>query len=192
MNATVMTKEQRLQNIESTIKQEQERLFNFIRKRVPKSEDAEDILQEVFFQFVKTYKSIDSIEKVTSWLFTVARNKITDSFRKKKAIPFSDRMTSKTEDEENTSFLDNLMADLGNGPEDVLLKNLIWEEITNAIGELPQDQREIFVWHELEKKSFKDYAELHGVSINTLLSRKRYAVQFLRKKLAKVYDELQG
>lgn len=193
MSTVSMTKEEQIRFIEATILKEKGRLFNFIKKRVPSNEDAEDIMQDVLLQFVKTYDNIGAIDKVTSWLFTVARNKITDNFRKKKPIPMSEKHfhTAHSNDEEKL-FLEDLLSDLSGGPEDEFLRNLIWNTLEEALKELPQEQRDIFIWHELEKKSFKEFSKASGVSVNTLLSRKRYAIMFLRKKLANVYDELQG
>ncbi|MDX2305899.1 MAG: RNA polymerase sigma factor [Microscillaceae bacterium] len=182
--------EQQKAHIEQTIYQEKNRLFSFIRQRVPKLEDAEDILQDVFYQLIAAYESIESLEKTSSWLFTVARNKITDRYRKKKAIPFSESQGSISENDEKTPSLEDILPDLSNHPDEVLLRSMIWEAIEEALEELPQEQREVFVMHEFEDYSFKEIAEIKGVSVNTLLSRKRYAVLNLRKYLVEIYREL--
>jgi RNA polymerase sigma factor (sigma-70 family) len=173
--------------IEQTVKKEKNRLFSFIRKRVASREDAEDILQDVFIQFTERYSMIESIDKVTSWLFTVARNKITDLYRKKKPEPFSYKGSAG--DESGTSFYD-LLPDLGNTPEDQYLRSLIMERLEEALEELPAAQREIFIQNEFEDRSFKEISEETGESINTLLSRKRYAVLYLRERLKDLYNEI--
>lgn len=175
---------------EETIKKEKGRLLNFIRSRVNNLEDAEDIMQDVFFQFVDAYDSIGSIEKATSWLFSVARNKIVDSYRKKKVrsnqVPFAQM----GEDGEEPLMLADILPDLGQTPEDIHFRELIREAVANALEELPEDQREIFIQHELEDKSFKELSAIYNVPVNTLISRKRYAVLALRKKLEMLYQEI--
>ncbi len=181
-----MTDIQRLQ-IEETVKNEKGKLFSFIRKRVKGKEDAEDILQDTLLQFVNAYASIGSVDKVVSWLYTVARNKITDSYRKKKttAMPVINQG-----DGEAPLYLQDILPDLGNDPEDAYFRDLIWEEVQAALDEMPQDQRDVFVANEFDDISFKEIAETTGVPVNTLLSRKRYAVLFLRKKLKMLYETL--
>ena len=177
-------------HIEQVFKNQRGGLLGFIRKRVSRLEDAEDILQDVFFQFVSAYDSIESIDKVSSWLFSVARNKITDKYRKKKPDAWSDLgFQGKNEDSEML-MLEDILPDFKNTPEDVYARNVIWEAIEVALAEMPPDQREVMLLHEFEDKSFKEISEITGVSVNTLLSRKRYAILFLRKKLQEVYDEL--
>jgi RNA polymerase sigma factor (sigma-70 family) len=185
-----MTKAQ-LESIEDTVKKERRRLFNFIRQRVPDKEDAEDILQDVFFQFLSAYKQIESLEKTTSWLFRVARNKIIDKYRKKKPDSFSNYTSATTgNSEDGPIMLEDILPDLSNGPDEVYARSVIWTEIENALEELPLEQKQVFVLNEFEDKSFKEISEMTGVTINTLLSRKRYAVLFLRKRLQDLYDEL--
>lgn len=174
--------------IEQTIRSERSKLLGFIRKRVPSREDAEDILQDVFIQFTEGFSMIESIEKVTSWLFAVARNKITDKYRKKKPEPFSQTFAGDDDDEAFRIF--DLIPDPGASAEDYLLATTIMEELELALEELPAAQREVFILHEIEEKSFKEIADLTGESINTLLSRKRYAVLFLREKLKDLYNEI--
>jgi RNA polymerase sigma factor (sigma-70 family) len=176
---------------EETFLREKDRLLHFIRSRVSTIEEAEDIMQDVFFQFVAGYETIDSLDRVTSWLFSVARNKIIDRYRRDAVRPQrTDLGAAVTTEDEMPLSLDDILPDLGNTPEDSLLRDVIWDAIIDALGELPADQREIFVLNELEDRSFREVAAETGVSINTLLSRKRYAILALRKKLQQVYDEL--
>ena len=182
--------DQQKAHIEQTIYKEKNRLLNFIRQRVPKLEDAEDILQDVFYQLVSAYGSIESLEKTSSWLFTVARNKITDFFRKRKAVPFSDKKSGLSEEDAKAPSLEDILPDLTSHPDQILVRSMIWEAIEEALDELPEEQKEVFVMHEFEDYSFKEIAEIKGVSVNTLLSRKRYAVLNLRKHLTDIYQEL--
>ncbi len=177
--------------IKETVKKERGRLFDFIKRRVANEADAEDILQDVLYQYVSNLTMVDSIERTASWLFTVAGNKIIDWYRKKKPVSLDDQRVRMPEDEEG--------SDLYLGLEDVLLddestdeftKNVVWEELEMALSELPKAQRDVFVWHEMEDKSFKEIAEITGDPINTLISRKRYAILFLRERLRSVYDEI--
>jgi RNA polymerase sigma factor (sigma-70 family) len=176
---------------EQTFLRERGRLLNFIRNRVSSLEEAEDILQDVFYQFIAGYDSIESIDRVTSWLFSVARNKIIDRYRRDSIRPKKANLAQPTGPDEAVPLtLQDLLPDLGNTPEDSFLREMIWEEIMEALEELPPEQREVFVRNEIEDVSFRELAEEQGVSINTLLSRKRYAVLALRKRLQKLYDEL--
>ncbi|WPP48163.1 RNA polymerase sigma factor [Catalinimonas niigatensis] len=175
--------------IERTVLKERGRLLNFIRQRVPDRDDAEDILQDVFFQFTQAYRTIESIERVTGWLFRVTRNKIADLYRKKKPEPFSQIRPRDAEDEEALG-LEELLPDMNIDPEDTMMRNVIWEALEAALGEMPTAQRDVFVMHEFEDISFREMSEMTGESINTLLSRKRYAIQFLRKKLQDIYNDL--
>ncbi|ELR72359.1 Putative RNA polymerase sigma factor [Fulvivirga imtechensis AK7] len=175
---------------EETIKREKGRLLNFIRTRVNNTEDAEDILQDVFFQFVDAYDTIGSIEKATAWLFRVARNKIVDSYRKQKVRSNQMSFVQAADDGEEPLMLSDILPDLGQTPEDMHFRDIIWEAVTAALGELPADQRDIFIQHELEDRSFKELSEQYNIPVNTLISRKRYAVLALRKKLETLYDEI--
>ncbi|MCB0839285.1 MAG: sigma-70 family RNA polymerase sigma factor [Bacteroidetes bacterium] len=175
--------------ISETILKEQNRLFEFIRKRVPDLEDAEDILQDVFYQFVDKFEGIESIDKVTSWLFTVARNRITDSYRKKKPENFSSKEKRGSEENEDLSFA-AIIKDLSRQPDLMYDRAEILDELEDALEDLPEAQREVFVMHEFEDKSFKEIAEITGVSINTALSRKRYAILYLRERLQDLYNDL--
>jgi RNA polymerase sigma factor (sigma-70 family) len=176
------------QRISEVVKREQSRLRNFIRRRVPDPRDAEDILQDVFYELVEANRLLMPIEHVTGWLFRVARNRITDLFRKKKPEPFSDTAVA-GEDEERLQFED-LLPSPDAGPEALYARNVLLDELEIAVDELPEEQRDVFIAHELEGRSFKEMAAETGVSVNTLLSRKRYAVLHLRKRLQSMYDEL--
>jgi RNA polymerase sigma factor (sigma-70 family) len=190
MNGTASTEQMTLeqdQRITEVVDQQRSRLRNFIRRRVPDPGDAEDVLQDVFYELVEANRLLMPIEHVTGWLFRVARNRITDLFRKKKPESFSD---SKTLDEnEQSSLLEDLLPSADAGPEDLLLRGAIFEELEVALDELPEEQRTVFIAHELEGQSFKEISAATGVSVNTLLSRKRYAVLHLRERLQATYDE---
>lgn len=176
---------------EETFLKEKSRLLGFIRNRVSSLEEAEDIMQDVFYQFVAGYDTIQSLDRVTSWLFSVARNKIIDRYRKEASRPQKAQFSSPSGFEDDAPLtLKDILPDLGNSPDEVLLREAMWDAIMDALGELPEDQREIFIQNEIEEKSFREIAEASGVSINTLLSRKRYAILALRKKLQRWYDEL--
>lgn len=177
--------------IQDTILLERERLLAFIRRRIPRAEDAEDIAQDVFYEFTEMYRLMKPIEQITSWLFTVARNKITDRFRKKKPVLLEDEFRPSAADLANENFkIDDLLpaANLRTADEE-MMRQTIMETLVNALEELPAEQRDVFVWHELEDQSFKEIAERTGVTVNTLLSRKRYAVLFLRSRLKDLYDD---
>jgi RNA polymerase sigma factor (sigma-70 family) len=176
------------ERINATIQKERGRLLNFIRRYLPDENDAEDLLQDVFFQFTEAYRLMKPIERVSSWLFTVARNKITDRFRKKKAVPFSQLEKNGNKDTEALTILD-LIPDPAAGPEAEFAANWIMEELEAALDELPEAQREAFVLHELEGYSFEEIAQMTGEKVNTLISRKRYAVLYLRACLQEFYHE---
>lgn len=180
-----------MQAKEQTFLKEKDRLLSFIRNRVSTLEEAEDILQDVFFQFVAGYETIESLDRVTSWLFSVARNKIIDRYRKEASRPTRTDLTRHSGSDEDTPLtLQEILPDLGNTPEDAYLKEVLWDAIVDALDDLPPDQREIFIQNEMEDRSFREIAEATGLSINTLLSRKRYAILALRKKLQILYDEM--
>lgn len=175
--------------ISEAINREQTRLRNFIRKRVADPGDAEDILQEVFYELVQAYRIMKPVEQVTAWLFRVARNRITDLFRKRKPEMLADAPDAVTEDGETLRWEDLLPSPDG-GPEAAYARGVLLEELEAALDELPEDQREVFIAHELMGYSFKELAAQTGVSVNTLLSRKHYAVLQLRERLQAIYDEV--
>lgn len=174
--------------ISETIQREQSRLRNFIRRNVPDSRDAEDILQDVFYELVEANRLLMPIEHVTGWLFRVARNRITDLFRKKKPESFSD--TAAADEDDELPRLEDLLPSPDAGPEALYARNVLLDELVLALAELPEEQRDVFVAHELEGRSFKEIAARTGVGVNTLLSRKRYAVLHLRERLQSIYDDL--
>ena len=177
------------QRISEVVKREQSRLRNFIRRRVPDPRDAEDILQDVFYKLVEANRLLMPIEHVTGWLFRVARNRITDLFRKKKPESFSDTAVARDDDDDEVLLFEDLLPSPDAGPEALYARNVLLDELELAIDELPEEQREVFVAHELEGRSFKEMSAETGVSVNTLLSRKRYAVLHLRERLQSIYDE---
>jgi RNA polymerase sigma factor (sigma-70 family) len=174
--------------ISEVVKRERSRLSNFIRRRVPDPLDAEDVLQDVFHRLVEANRLLMPIEHITGWLFRVARNRITDLFRKKEPENFSDLAVA--DDDEMLRFED-LLPSPDDGPEALFARNVLLEDMKMALAELPQEQREVFLAHEIEGRSFKEIAEKSGVSVNTLLSRKRYAVLQLRERLQRAYDEFE-
>ncbi len=175
------------QRIADVVAREQSRLRTFIRRRVPDPRDAEDILQDVFYELVEANRLLMPIEHVTGWLFRVARNRITDLFRKKKPVSLSDSAVG--DGDEDVLRLEDLLPSPDDGPEALFARTVLLEELVSALQDLPEEQREVFVGHELEGRSFKEMAEHTGVSMNTLLSRKRYAVRHLRQRLQSIYDE---
>ncbi len=175
------------QQISEAIERERPRLRNFIRRRVPDQSDAEDILQEVFSELVEAYRMMKPLEQVTAWLFRVARNRITDLFRSKKREASTEPAVT-TEDGETLQWEDLLPAPDA-GPESAYARSVLLEEMDAALDELPEEQREVFVAHEFLGYSFKELAEQTGVRVNTLLSRKHYAVLHLRERLQSIYDE---
>lgn len=174
-------------DIADVVTREQSRLRSFIRRRVPDPRDAEDILQEVFSELVEANQLLMPIEHVTGWLFRVARNRITDLFRKKRPEPLGEIAVSVEDDE--WLRVEDLLPSPDAGPDALYARAALLDEFEAALDELPAEQRAVFVAHELEGRSFKELAAATGVSINTLLSRKRYAVLQLRERLRVVYDE---
>ena len=174
------------QIIEGTIQRERSKLLSFIRGRVPKSVDAEDILQDVLMQLIVSIENINSMERIQSWLYTVARNKITDMYRKMKPIPLEDnRPTKGSNNEDSSMMLEDILPEFGTTPEDEYFRTLISERLEIALSEMPPEQRDVFVMHEFDDLSFKDIAAATGVGVNTLISRKRYAILYLREQLTK-------
>jgi RNA polymerase sigma factor (sigma-70 family) len=176
------------ERIAEVVTREQSRLRSFIRRRVQDPRDAEDILQDVFYELVEANRLLMPIHHVTGWLYRVARNRITDLFRKRTPGRFSDAAVAHEDDD--LLRLEDLLPSTDAGPEALYERHVLLDELQAAIGELPADQREVFVAHELEGRSFKEMAAETGVSVNTLLSRKRYAVLHLRERLKSIYDEL--
>jgi RNA polymerase sigma factor (sigma-70 family) len=175
------------QRISDAIARDEPRLRNFIRRRVADRADAEDILQDVFYELVEANRLLMPIDHVTGWLFRVARNRIIDLFRKKRPETFSE-IDAASEDDERLP-LEELLPSPDAGPDALYARNVILQELEAAIDELPEEQRSVFVAHELEGRSFKEIAAQTGLSLNTLLSRKRYAVLHLRERLQDVYEE---
>jgi RNA polymerase sigma factor (sigma-70 family) len=179
--------DQQDQRIAETVVREQARLRNFIRRRVPDPLDAEDILQDVFAELVEAYRLMKPIKQASAWLFRVARNRITDLFRKKKPEALADQQFFTPEGE--TLLLEDLLPSKAAGPEQVYTRTVLLEELEDALEELPGEQRDIFVAHEMDGRSFKELSEETGLPVNTLLSRKHYAVLHLRRRLQAIYDE---
>src|SRR5262245_12105693 len=174
--------------ISEVVEREQPRLRNFIRRRVPDPRDAEDILQDVFYELVEANRLLMPIEHVTGWLFRVARNRIVDLFRKKRTEGVV--ATGGPDEDDEPPLLEDLLPSPDAGPEALYARSVVLDELEMAIDELPEEQREVFLAHELEGRSFKELAAETGVSVNTLLSRKRYAVRHQRERLQGLYDSL--
>ncbi|MBB3701167.1 sigma-70 family RNA polymerase sigma factor [Flammeovirga yaeyamensis] len=172
------------QNIEDTYHEEQGRLTNYIKGKIGSMEDAEDIAQDVFLSFVGGFDEISDLRKSISWLYTVAKNKIVDYRRKKKPLSIEDQKVN--DDDEGLNLMD-LLPSLETMPDEQLMKDMIWEEIQLRLEELPKEQREVFEWHELEGYSFKQISDFTGLTVNTLISRKRYAVLYLREQLESLF-----
>ena len=161
-------------------RREQGRLRSFVRRRVADEGDAEDILQDVFYELVEANWLTRPVEQAGAWLFRVARNRIIDFFRKKRPVQFEDE------------GIEDLLPSADAGPEEAYARSLLWEELEQALAELPEEQRAVFIAHEIEGRSFKELAAETGVSVNTLLSRKRYAVLHLRERLKDINEEILG
>src|SRR5258705_1929993 len=177
------------QRISDVVSREQSRLRRFIRRRVPDPRDAGDILKDVFYELVEANRLLMPIEHVTGWLFRVARNRIVDFFRKKKPETFGDTAVARDDDADDLPAFEDLLPSPDAGPEALYARNVLLHEFELAVDELPEEQRKVFVAHELEGGSFKEIAAETGMSVNTLLSRKRYAVLHLRQRLRTIYDE---
>jgi RNA polymerase sigma factor (sigma-70 family) len=175
--------------LDTTIHKEQGKLLNFINTRMPSAEDAEDILQDVFYEFVETTRQTEPIEKAVAWLYRVARNKITDWYRKRKPERFENK-TIQNEEEDEPLFIADILSSLERPADDQMLLKVISEELMEALELLPEKQREVFVLHEIEGMSLKQIAEQTETSLKTVISRKHYAVQFLRAQLRDLYNEL--
>lgn len=179
------------QRISETVSREQSRLRSFIRRRVADPGDAEDILQDVFYELVEAYRMMKPVEQVTAWLFRIARNRITDRFRKRSRDALRNEPASVAEDGEEL-LLEELLPSPDAGPDAAYARGVLLEELDEALDELPAEQREVFIAHELMGYSFKELAAETGVSVNTLLSRKHYAVLHLRERLQAIYDEFRN
>lgn len=188
MKTATLSMKQKNDQIERTVRENRGRLLNFIRKFVKQDEEAEDILQDVFYQFVLGYDQIKSLDQIASWLFRVARNKATDNFRKMKPSSFSELTLSADTDE--PLMLEDILPDPKNLPDQELLKDMIWQKLEELLAQMPSEQRNVFVWHEFEQKSFKEMAQETGETVNTLISRKRYAILALRSGLTELYRDL--
>jgi len=186
MSAATMAEQDR--QISEVIAEEGSRLRNFIRRRVPNESDVEDLVQEVFYELVEANRLLQPIDYVTGWLFTVARNRITDLFRKKKPVNFSDAAVMNEDGE--LLRIEDLLPSPDAGPEAIYARKALLAELEAALRDLPVEQREVFLAHEVEGRSFKELSAESGVSVNTLLSRKRYAVLALRRRLQRIHDEL--
>jgi RNA polymerase sigma factor (sigma-70 family) len=187
LSTNLMTSQQD-ESISEVVSQEKTRLRNFIRARVNDPLDAEDILQEVFYELVVAYRLMKPLEQVGAWLFRVARNRITDRFRKKKPDASLDEPLSAIEDGESRSLEDTLPSPDA-GPDAAYARSVLVQELEDALDDLPKAQRDVFLAHEIEGRSFRELESETGVSVNTLLSRKRYAVLHLRERLQEIYDE---
>lgn len=173
------------QHIVETVLRERGRLGNFIRRRVPDASEAEDILQDVLYEFVAAYRLPEPIEQVGAWLFRVARNRIIDRFRKKREEP----LPGLSGEDEQGNWLDEMLPSADAGPEAAYARGVLLDELAAALEELPMEQRSVFIAHELDGRSFRELAAETGVGVNTLLARKRYAVLHLRERLQSLYEE---
>lgn len=183
-----MSIEAQNESIRQTVRKERKRLLDFIRRRVGNDADAEDILQDVFYQFVAAMQ-LEPIERAASWLFRVAGSRVIDWYRRRKPVSLEMLNTRNDSDEESFARIEDTMFNDMDMPDAVYLRSTVWSLLADALDSLPPEQREVFILHELEGKSFKEIAEITGASVNTLLSRKRYAVLFLRKQLQGLYDD---
>lgn len=174
------------QNIIRVVKDYGKKLFGFIRGKVNSDEDAEDILQDVWYQFTNA-SATQTIEQVSGWLFTVARNRITDKYRKQKSVLLDDLGYT---DEEGDNFMQDILLAQDDDPAVSGLRKLFWEELFTALDELPEKQRQVFIWNELEDLTLQQIADQEGENLKTIISRKRYAIQHLRKRLETIYTEL--
>ena len=175
--------------IAETVEREQGRLRNFIRKRVADRGDVEDVLQDVFFELVEAYRLVKPIEEVGAWLFRVARNRIIDRFRKKRPVPLPATRNRSDPEEGDVGSIEELLPSPDAGPEAAYARAVLLDELEAALEELPEEQRFVFVAHEVEGRSFRELSSETGVAVNTLLSRKHYAVLHLRRRLQRIYDE---
>jgi RNA polymerase sigma factor (sigma-70 family) len=188
LNDSSVTSEQD-RKISAAVRREGGRLRNFIRRRVLDAAEAEDILQEVLYELVAAHRLMQPIEQAGAWLMRVARNRIIDRFRKKRGAPFVNSLIRTDSEDEEGGSLEDLLPSIEPGPEGEMVRRVLLEQVEEALDNLPREQREVFIAHELEGASFKELAARWGVSVNTLLSRKRYAVLALREELQDAYDD---
>jgi RNA polymerase sigma factor (sigma-70 family) len=181
--------EERDSHIISTIKAYGKSLLGFIRKRVNNDADAEDILQDVWYQFSNLVNS-EPIEQTGAWLYKVARNKITDKHKKKSETLLDDLFPGSDDESDDTSSFKDLLMPEESTPETEYMRNIFWEQLFKALDELPEEQKQVFIWQEMDDMTFQEIAELTGVNVNTLVSRKRYAVLHLRDRLQQLYQEI--
>ena len=174
------------EKISTAYKTERQKLLGYIRNRIPDGVEAEDILQDVFYQLTRGFRDLDGIENLTAWLYKVANNRIIDQFRKKKPVSISYTETAR-ESEDGPVSLAEILPALGSSPEDEELKDMIWDVIEEVLNDLPDEQRDVFIAHEFENMDFREISEATGAGINTLISRKRYAVLALRERLEDLY-----
>jgi RNA polymerase sigma factor (sigma-70 family) len=179
---TVAQRTEQNRHISEVIQQERRRLLHFIRNRVDDEGDAEDILQDVFYELTEAYRLMKPIEQVGAWLYRVARNRIIDRFRKKKPA-------AEVPNEAGVPRLEDLLPSPDAGPEAMYARSVLLDELDAALEELPEEQRDVFIAHEMDGRSFKQLAEETGLSVNTLLSRKHYAILHLRRRLEAIYEE---
>jgi len=178
------------ETIREVIQQNGKKLFDFIRNRVREQEDAEDIFQDVLFELTTAYRMMQPIEKMAAWLYRVARNKITDQYRKKRPDRLEDQVVFRRNDDDDQLFLHDLIRSSSLSPDKEFDQAMIWDAVEQALEELPPEQRDVFVKHELEGIPFNEMVETSGLSLNTLLSRKRYAILHLRERLKGLYEEI--
>lgn len=191
LDASLMTAGHQDLQIQEAVRTQRTRLLAFIRRRIPDETEAEDVLQDVFAELVESYRMLKPVEQAAAWLFRVARNKITDLYRRKKPVSLEEEMALYTaEGEENSLLLADILPAPDDAPENRLLRETLMEALSDALAELPAAQRQVFIWHELEDKTFREMEEETGVPLKTLISRKHYAVQHLRKRLQTLYTEL--
>ncbi len=176
--------------IRETVRRERSRLADFIRRRMPDPDAAEDVLQDVFYELTEAYRLTKPIERVASWLFAVARNKINDWYRRPKAVSLQAASAGHDFDEDEGPLLTDFLATTDDGPDNLFFRETFLDALSDALDELPDEQREVFVRHEIDGQSFKAMSAELDVPVNTLLSRKRYAVLHLRERLQDLYDEL--
>jgi RNA polymerase sigma factor (sigma-70 family) len=184
-----MTAAEKIQ-IDNLFREEEGRLLGFIRKRVDQEEDVRDIAQDVFYQLTAGFDDIREVRSITAWLFSVARNRITDHYRKKRPERLSNQKANRKDDDGGPLMLEDILPSLTRSPEDEYMRDVIWETIETCLDRLPESQREVFIMNEFDELSFKEISAITGEGINTLLSRKRYAVTYLREQLRELYTQI--